>query len=582
MSYDKKRNKVHCFGCGSSYDIFDLIGIDNNLITDREIFKKAAEMYDIDNLDNLEIVPKQEPEKPIQDLTSYFQRVHGQINKTDYPQLRGLSETIINRFNLGFDDAFIALGNGPMTKWNALIIPTGKGSFVARNTSPDASKENRIRKTGSSPLYNIQALTESKKPIFITEGEIDALSIMEVGGEAIGLGSTANARAFIKALQTNKPSQRLILSLDNDDIGQQTSAQIAKELETMNIPFSTANISGNYKDPNEALMNNREGFEQSVKEASKTEKDDYLTTSAAHYLRSFVNGINDSVNTPVIPTGFPNLDKLLDGGLYEGLYIFGAISSLGKTTLITQIGDQIAQAGTDVLIFSLEMSRFEIMAKSISRQTFIQSIGNSQIKNADTRNAKTIRGITSGRRYEGYSKEEKELIGRSINAYGKYAQNIFITEGTGDIGVKEIRESIEKHISLTGKKPIVIIDYLQIIAPHNEKMSDKQNTDKAVLELKRISRDFKIPVIGISSFNRASYSNTVSMEAFKESGAIEYSSDVLIGLQLKGAGEKEFNAKTVKLENPRRIELTILKNRNGTMGDVNFSYYSYFNYFVEN
>ena len=63
----------------------------------------------------------------------------------------------------------------------------------------------------------------------------------------------------------------------------------------------------------------------------------------------------------------------------------------------------------------------------------------------------------------------------------------------------------------------MIIDYVQILAPHDPRATDKQIIDRAVLELKRISRDFKTPVIGISSFNRMSYKNAVSMEAFKES-----------------------------------------------------------------
>ena len=85
----------------------------------------------------------------------------------------------------------------------------------------------------------------------------------------------------------------------------------------------------------------------------------HWTDTEKNYLQEFTNGIADSVNTPYIPTGFSNLDKILEGGLYEGLYIVGAISSLGKTTLITQIADQIAEAGEDVLIFSLEMARSE-------------------------------------------------------------------------------------------------------------------------------------------------------------------------------------------------------------------------------
>ena len=89
--------------------------------------------------------------------------------------------------------------------------------------------------------------------------------------------------------------------------------------------------------------------------------------------------------------------------------------------------------------------------------------------------------------------------------------------------------------------------------------------DKTVLELKRISRDFKIPVLAISSLNRSSYDKSIGMTGFKESGGIEYSADVLFGLQLKGVDIKK---------------LKILKNRNGkTGGSLFFNYYPEFNYF---
>lgn len=78
---------------------------------------------------------------------------------------------------------------------------------------------------------------------------------------------------------------------------------------------------------------------------------------------------------------------------------------------------------------------------------------------------------------------------------------------------------------------------MQILAPCNEIASDKQNKDNAVLELRRISRDYKTPIIAISSFNRDNYNSVASMTAFKESGIIEYSSDVLIALQPQGMKE---------------------------------------------
>ncbi|MDE6678449.1 MAG: hypothetical protein K2K02_05350, partial [Ruminococcus sp.] len=148
--------------------------------------------------------------------------------------------------------------------------------------------------------------------------------------------------------------------------------------------------------------------------------------------------------------------------------------------------------------------------------------------------------------------------------------------------VTKIREVVQQHISIMNRKPVVLIDYLQILAPINDRYSDKQNTDKAVLELKRISRDFKIPVIAISSFNRENYNSPVNLTSFKESGAIEYSSDVLIGLQLKGIGNSNFDVTKEKAKVPREIELVILKNRNGQSGTkVDFDYHTMFNYFEE-
>jgi len=604
MSYDKSRKKAHCFTCGADYDTFDIIGIEYGLTEYNEQLKKGCDLFGVElNQENHggdmyhkqskneqythnsihTMEPKQEPEKPERDYTYLFKEARKHITETNYPQQRGLSAQIIDRFKLGYKGDFLDTNTG--TLWKALIIPTGKGSFIARNTDHEAEKNNRYRKIGGNPLYNAEALKTAQKPIFIVEGELDALSIIEVGGEAVALGSVANWRRFLKLLETEKPGQPLIIALDNDPEGEKTADDLIKGLQELNTPFYKVDIAGVCKDANEALNKDREAFKDAIngaegieEEAIEKAKELYLQTSAFNHLQDFINGIADSVNTPCIPTGFNKLDSILEGGLYEGLYIVGAISSLGKTTLITQIADQIAEAGTDVLIFSLEMARAELMAKSISRLTLLNVLQNG----GNTKDAKTTRGITTGKRWKHYSPTEKDLITSSIGDYGKFANHIYINEGIGDIGAMRIRQEVENHIKYTGNRPVIIIDYLQILAPHSDRATDKQNTDKAVMELKRISRDFKIPVIGISSFNRASYKEAVTMEAFKESGAIEYSSDILIGLQLKGAGTKDFNATEQKDKNPRDIELVILKNRNGATGKkVSYEYYPLFNYFKE-
>lgn len=529
------------------------------------------------------------------DYTAYFAQCHSRLSETDYPQKRGLSASTLDRFSIGFDKGWkhpkvVAEGKNPPAT-PRLIIPTSASSYLARDTRaeiPEPQRQYSKSKVGKVHIFNLDALEDAGKPIFVVEGEIDALSIIEVGGNALALGSVSNAERLLKVLEGRKPKQPLIIAMDNDEAGQKAAKTLAEGLEKQGLTFYRRNPCEGFKDANEALQKDRESLRAAVEAANNAgeeEREAYLQTSSAANLQSFIDGIAASVDTPCISTGFFNLDSMLDGGLYEGLYIMGAISSLGKTSLALQICDQIAKAGTDVLIFSLEMARAELMAKSISRHTFI--IAHEQYpaaKDAEKANriSKTGRGITDGKRYINYSKEERELINSAVKAYSEYAGRIFISEGVGDIGVDQIRETIERHIRITGRKPLILVDYLQILAPYSDRATDKQNTDKAVLELKRISRDFKTTVIAISSLNRMSYKDAISMEAFKESGAIEYSADCLIGLQLKGAGKKDFNATDEKKKDPRTIELIILKNRNAAVGDgATLEYYPRFNFFEE-
>lgn len=589
-----------CFSCNAGGDIFDLIGKHERITDYSEQLKRAGELFGV-SIDSYRATA-QEDFRADQNQPKSEQYTHNNIHTTDYTQFflqanrdiektsyhRGLSIETLNRFKIGYVESWRhpKAPNAPTSP--RLIIPTSKESYLARDTReqiPEEQKPYSKSKVGSIHLFNAKALQNATKPIFIVEGELDALSIIEVGGEAVALGTTTKVKSLLELLKTKKPEQPLIISLDNDEAGEKAYKELSEGLRGLSIPFYRLNPAGEYKDANEALQGNREALRQAVEEAEhiqdeaeQAQREAYLNTSTAHYLQSFIDGIADSVNTPYIPTGFKKLDTVLDGGLYEGLYIVGAISSLGKTTLITQIADQIAQAGQDVLIFSLEMARTEIMAKSISRHTLQQVLSSG----GDIRNAKTTRGITTGKRYENYNKTERDLINGAIVAYSQYAGHIYISEGIGDIGAEQIRDTVKQHILFTGNTPVVIIDYLQILAPYSERATDKQNTDKAVMELKRISRDYKTPVIGISSFNRANYKEAVTMEAFKESGAIEYSSDILIGLQLKGAGKKDFDANEAKKKSPREIELVILKNRNGSTGDkLGYRYYPLFNYFEE-
>lgn len=609
-----------CFGgCGLYSNVLGLFAISEGIPDDdnhfTELIDRAAAYYGIsidppsgtdrkgDSRTMYQNQPKTEQKAPAQnetDFTTLYAEAAAHLQETDYYQRRALSLEVCQRFGAGYIENW-KHPKAPATAPGSprFILPISRYSYLARDTrqtipaDQEDYKKSKVKgRERVSWTFNRKALKTAQRPIFILEGEINALSIIEAGGEALAIGSTAYTDRFIAELDAleEPPRQPLIIALDNDKSGYEAGDKLQAALEERGISCYRANPAGSENDVNDLLIKSRSELQANIAQAEASaiaeaerataeRRDRYAQqNSAAAHLQAFIDGITASVNTPVTPTGFSNLDAALDGGLFEGLYICGAISSLGKTTLITQMADQIAQQGRDVLIFSLEMARAEIMAKSISRNTLQEVLATG----GDVRNAKTARGITTGARYARYNQTERELIQTAISRYAEYAQHIFISEGIGDIGVTQIREAVKAHITITGNAPIAIIDYLQILAPYNDRATDKQNTDKAVLELKRISRDYKIPVIAISSFNRENYRNAVTMEAFKESGAVEYSSDVLIGLQLAGAGESGFNALEEKKKDPRAVELVILKNRNGRAGDkIGFQYYPMFNLFRE-
>lgn len=472
--------------------------------------------------------------------------------------------------------------------------------FAAVFWHKDAKAEDLFKKS-----HNMQKLYEGTEALFITLTQLDEASIEQEGGEALAIGKDFKDK-FLFYIDTNAegrindikkiPKRPLIIAMPSDAEGLKLSEELTAELKKRDLNVTRADITGDSKTINEALQADKEKLKDEIITAQHIaylqpsyEFKEYLKGSASAALSDFTDGIKASADTPAISTGFNNLDRILEGGLYEGLYIIGAVSSLGKTTYALQIIDQLAQSGQDCLIFSLEMAKTELIGKSISRLTY---------QNArKTSLAKTTRGITTGARYDNYSQEEKDLIQTALQTYGEYAQHIFIHEGVGDIGVEGIREAIEHHIKITGRKPIVLIDYVQILAAYNDRFTDKQNTDRNIIELKRISRDYKLPVIGISSFNRDNYTAPVNMAAFKESGAVEYSADVLIALQYEGMdyqeGEKEQERlkriRELMTDNERKaaegeaqyIQLKVLKNRNGKRGSISYYLYAKYNCFKE-
>ena len=507
----------------------------------------------------------------------------------DYIKGRGISSKTAAAAGIGYDE-----------RRQAIVIPTRSEdgySYVLRHTNPAMKIRYQNAEGLSVGLFNLKAL-KSKEPVTILEGGFDALSLLEVGYQAIGLCSTSNAGKLIEMLERAKRDgkslpPRFIVSMDNDKAGEDAAETLSEGLQRLSIPFEVADVSGGYKDANEALQADRERFKCAVyKAVYRAEAEAVEAHKAGALLPAFRAYVMDGKSNRAIPTGFRALDKAIGGGLFPRLYVLGAISSLGKTTFALQIADRLAASGHSVMIFSLEMPAEDLIARSLSRLSYQIAKSRNSL-----RLAKTELGITALERYEHYTDDERETIKTAYNQYEAYAQDT-VSIYTGRQTANEIRAKVEAFIKATGRKPVVFIDYLQLIRPAEElrRATSIEQLDDTVDKLAALRRELKLPVVVISSFNRANYNTVADATAFRGSGLIEYTADAVITLELdverkaSATGAAVSNAAKLStmdgmrgnLDSVREIKLTFLKNRGNKVGSqIYYTYDARFNYFEE-
>lgn len=453
--------------------------------------------------------------------------------------------------------------------------------------------------TGARGVVNPDALGASDL-LFLTAGTTAATALVSCGASAVGANSRGALSSVFDMMNERKTRRETLppAIVDCYPRDEKSRAVVNDILRPKCKALGIVCMNGTpifTQDENalhtlEQIGDFVESCRAERRAAEEEERREYEKTTAADKLTTLYN---HSLHTrPFSLTGFSELDSVMDGGFYPGLHLIGAVSSLGKTTFVVQIADAVAKNGQDVLLFSLEMDDEEIMAKSISRLSYELA---DEKKRPDL--AFSIRDVLTGSKKENWYSDQWENYVAAYDRYGLYAQHIRIIEADGAMTVEDIRDRVEKHIRLTGRKPLIIVDYLQILAPALERATDKQNVDYTAVRLKQIARDFSLPVLAISSFNRDNYNNPVSTAALKESGNLEYGADIIWGLQFYGYDLESKDSETkrrTRLEklrkareadkaagNPIYIQLRFLKVRNSYGRDLFFRYHPRYNAYEE-
>jgi replicative DNA helicase len=598
FTIDTNKNLYHSFsGCCEGGSIIDyMVNVEN--MTKSEAINKTLDLAGMShNKEDKKMIKN--VEKPIPqtvesykrdiDLTNIIYKYYNKNNSNrEYFISRGLTNEIIDKYKLCVVDPKELLKDNIdlLPKFNNIgvyeyILPIWENNKITsligrRNDNKSLENAKTFNLKGVElKIFNLDLLKSDKKIIFITEGIFDGLAIESMGNSynSISLNSVNMVNRFIDVLKANLDTckdKQFILCGDSGNAGNGMNMKLQKVLNELEIDNVIFDLNG-YDDVNDFAVNDEGKFSLILSEMVNSFA--YQDSAYEHLSNQFMKDIEKMRNYKLKSTGFMDLNEKLNGGLHSGLYVLGAISSLGKTTLIHQIADNVASQGNNVLFFSLEQSKTELLSKSISRELCKLNIDY----------ALTARQIMNG--------ENNSYIKSAVENYSEASKNVKIYEGNFNTTVKTIRSTVERHVKRFNDNPLVIVDYLQILQSVDVRMSDKQKVETNVTELKRISRDYNIPLIVISSLNRDSYLNPISFESFKETGGIEYTADLVLGLQYtnvdiiteeKSKIKQREMLKRESLELPRQITLVCLKQRNGQQNfSTGFKFYPHYNYFVE-
>ena len=596
-------------------------GIDNNTNTQKAKQKPSTELIQA----QIKTI-KQHEDKKIKkyDFCDFVDRLHKQLLESaegmNYFLDRGLSEDTIKKFKLGYEPKGVneALKDYPelhyykdLAECYPYFIPMFKEGVceyilprqdikilekklqdgILYKTDKEGNKREYPKtmnlKNVPTTIYNFDEAMKNEL-VFVCEGWCDALSLENEGYKSVALNSVAGVNKFINMIQEVKDYQSKIyvIALDNDKSGKEARQKLQDELQKLKCRVKHLYPDGEgVKDINDMLLKDEKSLLYSIIEIEQEiqeENDKILTQNSCYsHLNSILNKFISNKDRKLLSTGYSKLDATLGGGLYNSLYVIGGISGLGKTSIVLNILENLAKKEQDVLFISLEMSREELVAKSLSRFTR-ETVTDKRLTPMDYPSQRDIQN--------GNFDIEAPYFQEGLVNYTEASKHIFIKEANFNYNTELIREDIIKHKALRGKAPVVVVDYLQVLPCLKDYGDDKKNIDFNITELKRISREYDIPVIVISSIGRQYYKKPIDFEAFKSSGNIEFTADVVIGLQysfMADIGNKSDNQiqemyQEAKAQYPRQVQTVILKNRNGSIGEyTDFIYEPKYNYFKE-
>jgi replicative DNA helicase len=253
-----------------------------------------------------------------------------------------------------------------------------------------------------------------------------------------------------------------------------------------------------------------------------------------------------------VPTGLRDLDTLTQGLQPGQLVILAARPAIGKSTLGLDVARSASvKNGLASVIFSLEMSRTEIMMRLLSAEGSIQ-----------------LHNIRSGR----MGAADWQKVAQRQDALRDAP--LFIDDSP-NMTMTEIRAKCRR-LKQQHDLRLVVVDYMQLMTSGKKVESRQQEVSEFSRALKLLAKEIEVPVIAISQLNRGPEQRTDKkpmLADLRESGSLEQDADVVVLIHREDFYDKE--------NRPGEADLIVAKHRNGPTDTVAVSFQGHYSRFVD-
>ena len=246
-----------------------------------------------------------------------------------------------------------------------------------------------------------------------------------------------------------------------------------------------------------------------------------------------------------VPTGYIDLDHLLAGLQPSDLIIIAGRPSMGKTSLALGIAEHASiEANASVGIFSLEMSKAQLVLRMLSSQALLDShaLRTGQLSSHDW----------------------KALT----NAATRLEDAQIFIDDSGNLTVQQMRGKARRLKAEHGLD-LLIIDYLQLMEGRRDSESRQQEISDISRSLKALAKELDIPVIALSQLSRAVENRKPPIPVLadlRESGAIEQDADVVMFIYREEVYDSDTEEKGI-------AQILVRKHRNGPIGEPRLQFH---------